>query len=536
MYGFIKKSKTIIVTVLVSLFCAVSICTVLFYIMGPAAAYYHSDSFDTLYWAGASVDGKTLMNKDFTYAAILPFGGTTIMMPLIAVFGFSMKAQQYGMAVFALLMFYSVYFLVRSMKKSIVSALLTTGVFALTLCCSSKVREIFYDHVIYYSMSGFLSCMLLGLYLRFEESFWGTNKKGVFISLLFTAFFGFGAGLDSSQMIVSGVMPVFFAIFFETFFDKTDKIISKDNFPKLCFCCTCALAAVAGLLLIKFTDCIISSYADSFSCYSAEKKWLENLLIFPWHWVSLFGIEKTNMVSMFSSTSLKILIRLFACTIFAITPVIALFYRKFLDRNLRMALFLHLGISLVVLFGYVFGRLSVANWRLCPIMYTGIICTVMVLLSLKKYIVPQRLGIICLGLVIVFDGFCFQKILKMKHKSIKDNENYKKARVLEENHLEYGYASFWTSQAITVLSDSKVKCAGVFIRPIGVTPHHYQSNKNWYKENKATERYFLLASNKELSALAISDDWKDISEKCIDKIYGNGYTILIFESNFFVKQ
>ena len=43
-----------------------------------------------------------MFNPDFGYAALLPFGGTTVMIPLVAIFGVGMTAQHIGMAIFAL--------------------------------------------------------------------------------------------------------------------------------------------------------------------------------------------------------------------------------------------------------------------------------------------------------------------------------------------------------------------------------------------------------------------------------------------------
>ena len=49
---------------------------------------------------------------------------------------------------------------------------------------------------------------------------------------------------------------------------------------------------------------------------------------------------------------------------------------------------------------------------------------------------------------------------------------------IEENGLEYGFATFWNSQAITVLSDSRVRVANTDINENGIAPCYYQQTKN----------------------------------------------------------
>lgn len=64
--------------------------------------YYHADCTDTITWAEAVLDGKALMNSDFYYACLLPFGGQLLMVPFVAIFGVSMTAQLCGMVLFAI--------------------------------------------------------------------------------------------------------------------------------------------------------------------------------------------------------------------------------------------------------------------------------------------------------------------------------------------------------------------------------------------------------------------------------------------------
>ena len=76
---------------------------VFFYIIVVSRGYYHMDCTDTILWAQAMLDGKTIINPEFNYAGVIPFGGQLIMLPFVAIFGYGMKAQIMGMVLFALL-------------------------------------------------------------------------------------------------------------------------------------------------------------------------------------------------------------------------------------------------------------------------------------------------------------------------------------------------------------------------------------------------------------------------------------------------
>ena len=52
--GNIKRNRELLVTSLGILAALISLATVIYYIIGPAKGFFHSDCTDTLYWAEAS--------------------------------------------------------------------------------------------------------------------------------------------------------------------------------------------------------------------------------------------------------------------------------------------------------------------------------------------------------------------------------------------------------------------------------------------------------------------------------------------------
>lgn len=76
---------------------------VAYYILCPSKGEFHADCTDTLYWAKATYDSGKLINPDFSYACLLPFGGSLLMLLFLPLFGFSMTTNMMGMLVFFLL-------------------------------------------------------------------------------------------------------------------------------------------------------------------------------------------------------------------------------------------------------------------------------------------------------------------------------------------------------------------------------------------------------------------------------------------------
>lgn len=153
----------------------------------------------------------------------------------------------------------------------------------------------------------------------------------------------------------------------------------------------------------------------------------------------------------------------------------------------------------------------------------------------KEHAVALRLSVIAACVLVLMSAVSFKTVVQMEKNGIELNEKYRLAQVLDENGLNYGYATFWNSQAITVLSDSKVRAANVDINEKGITPCAYQSNMNWFEEQEGVEKYFVLASDYEVSILETTTDWLYFELLAVDAIEIEGYKIFVFESTAFLK-
>jgi hypothetical protein len=108
---------------------------------------------------------------------------------------------------------------------------------------------------------------------------------------------------------------------------------------------------------------------------------------------------------------------------------------------------------------------------------------------------------------------------------------------LEEEGLEYGYATFWRSQAITLLSDSKVKTRMVLAdSERGVWTDFYQNCYSWYEDQEGVDRYFVLLTTAERNNALRCDEWKKfVIAQDPETIQLEGYVIYIFNRNIEIE-
>ncbi|MCR5150438.1 MAG: hypothetical protein K6B52_04335 [Clostridiales bacterium] len=536
---FCKKHKEIILTVFAAVFMLFSVSIVIFYTTGPSIAFFHSDCADSLYWASASRDSKSLFNKDFGYAAFLPFGGTTIMYLLEPFFGQGITTHRVGMAVFVLIMLFAVFFLLLQSDKSKPFSLFSTGLLALTLFSSSKMREIFFEHTIYYSISCVGITILLLLYFKLGDIDLSIKKHRIkaAVAASFTALYSFLLGMDGFQIVASAVFPVIFAVIFNVI-RENKPLKDKSNILPAAFSAVTGILSLLGVFVVKYAFKAFSGYASAYSTYSNTSDWVNNARKLPEHWFYLFGIDfEIRHIDLFGVDSIKIGIRIVASLVIALVPVVALFFIKKLKQRTCLILFSHFGTAAVILFGYIMGTLSSAAWRLSPLIFTGLISTLCVINDLRLSITLKRLGAISLAFVIALGIVNIGTFNQIKNYGITENSKFELLNELSNNNLDFGYATFWSSQTVTVLSDAKIRCVNVNINENGVEACPYQSDKRWFNENASkTGKYFLALTKNEVDTLKESEEYSRIFRNYVDIIFTPNWQIFIFDSNFFVRN
>ena len=537
--------------VLCILACAVALSTVIYFITGPAEGYFHADCTDTILWAQSMYESGEVFDESFNYAALLPFGAPLWFIPLIAAFGVSMTAHVAGMVIFALLFLASTILLLRRMKQSYASACGISALLLLLLSSSDKLREIMWNHVIYYSLGLLLYFFLLALTFYAWDALERTEQKpllrylplaGLFVLTLCTA-------TNGSQMLVLTVLPVAAAVFLERLFDRETGLLSKRNIPPILLLSALVLGVLVGTVLLEFfLDGIKSNYATGYSKYSDPSEWAANADKFFMNFLTLLGMDAVKSDELFGMRSIVNLLRIGVALLLFVVPLIGLACYKRLDgRCVRVLTLGHAFLLAFLFFGVVCGRLGAANWRLTPLIGSAVVTSSVLILEAwrhrKTAIVTVRLGVLVLAALALLSAFNVKTIADMPADYGRDNELHRLTEALEKEGLTYGYATFWRSQSITLLSDSRVKCREILVDgdskspTYGLTTDHYQSSLRWYEDQEGVDEYFVLLSKYEYNQIVLSDYWVALSERALVREFEvDGFVVSVFSENIWGSE
>lgn len=534
---FLTEHRTKLSVILRAVFSAglllLSVGTLLRFILGPSEGFYTSDCTDTLWWANASFESGRLISDTFSYAAILPFGGNLLMLPFLPLFGVSMTAQKLGMTLFLLLFAGAVLFLCRSMRLSWISSSLTFFVTSLVLSSSDKLLEIMWEHIIYYSLGILFFCVGLGLLFRADAAVReGRHRPAiVFASLLFV--FTLLSATNGLQSLVTWIAPALFGIVMVWVLEEKQEGFRKNT---LRFGASIALIGVATLLglglLQILSHGVSAGYADAYSNYDGINNWMDNLHDVPIQWFRLLGINTVAGEPLASLDSVGTMIRLFTAILLPVIPLVGILcYRRIENRYVRMTLFAHLGVSMFILFACICGQLVGANWRLVPMLGSSLLATSALLFDRIRFSLPpvRRLSALLLIVPCLFACVTFRDLWKLPLDYGQDNEIHTVAQTLEDRGLTKGYATFWHSELVTLISDSAVCVRNIQLQKVDSTTtpcvRAYQSDSRWY-DDIGEEKTFLLLSDSEYNSIY---RWRTQQEdRILEEFKIGGYTVVVF--------
>lgn len=541
---FRKRNFELVVSLL---FLGLSFWTLFYYITGPALGYLHSDCVDSLFWAQASVESGEILSEDFAYAAILPFGSHIWMVTIIKLFGFSLRAQTVSMCIFAGIFVLSALFFFRSMKWRY--SLSSAAVFCLTMMLSGsvKLREIMWEHVIYYSLGILFLMLALGLAFRLWdklERYWGGSTRDKTLAVVYAVLLlllSAGCATDGFQVIGLTIIPAIGAIAAYTVFDKDTRLDSRSAIRRYVICGVMALGTILGVLTLAAMTHggeISAGYGEAYSGWSDIGSWWSNAENFLPHYLTLAGVVVDSNETLFSADSIEVFIRLFGALVVLVCPILLLFsYKELEDKYSKLIAWAYLALTAVTLVGFICGRLSNANWRLVPFLGSSVIATLVYLKHIiSKGVVMKRVGVILVALLLCFSMVNAKEMLDMPHDLGKEDDLQKVADTLAEKGYDYGYATFWNAGETWLRSDGAVKVVNIEVDRDGVTRRRYQTMSYWFDDIEGQSDYFLLLDESEYHLLYNSRYWDELTEKrnIIEEFECEDYYVVVFNGNVFV--
>lgn len=534
---------------------------VIYFITTAYRAEFHSDCTDTILWANASIEGGAVYDENFGYACFLPFGINVIMQPLINMFGLTMKAHIWGMMSYFILLTLFFCLMLKEMHWNIRSILIACSVFLSMTISSQKLREIFWQHTIYYTLG--ILFIVIGLYLYFHmlnltEKLKSLNPKDTKAKITFLRFmvvfvclavFIMFTATDGISALSIFAIPFIAALFAEFFVNTDNKIISKNALKTIVMVGCFGIMIILGMKLNeKWAGDLKAGYQDAYSVFSPIGEWTNNFHNFPLAWMKLNGVQDVVYQTKDNGEAIRIsdmegiqnLIYIMSSLILLVMPIIATcFYPKYKKAKdghmIRIFVWLHWACSAIVLMGYFFGVLSGADWRLTPILGTSLILSIFfVHWAISTNTPVQRIAAFMSIPVIMVSLFNLKAVKDIEKDYHKANNLYGLADFLEDEGLTYGYSTFWQANAITLISDSEVKVRDVNIDDNGVSARIYQSSKEWYKDQPGQKEYFLLVNPYEYQTLTNiqSPLLTEITRELIVNINNTEYRVLVFDHNF----
>ena len=504
----------------------------LFYIFGPARYSYHSDTTDSMMWAHAALDAGGLVNADFYYAIFLLFNGHLLMVPFIAVFGFGILAQQLGMAVFILLFIWSFYTMLRVIGWERLSSASTVAILMFGLSVSEKSREIFLDHVFTYSFSMFL--LAVGMILVVKSLRASSDGKRFLLYAGLSGLWFFLGSLNRLESVTLFVVPLIGGLVGERFLAARP---FENERKKTEFFLLTAIIGVLSLLGIAVaglvTKNLYAGYESAYSSFSASDQWMGQAEKLLPYWMTYLGVDPLAYVPMGSVEGVILLLRIAVNLLLVAAPVVLLFlYRKITSRGERILILAHWVMSALILLAFVFGRIGNANWRLSPIACTSIVLTCVLIRWIYQHSSMRRVAVVLLAPILL------SCLLAMADVASLHKEDYpvwtKRQELiafLQENELDYGYATFWNANIITMESDSAVRVRNVKIESNLFEPYRYQTRASWYEDQPGQEEYFILATTAEYNLLKTHE--AELLKTANRTLTCGNYYIVVFSENVF---
>lgn len=101
---------------------------------------------------------------------------------------------------------------------------------------------------------------------------------------------------------------------------------------------------------------------------------------------------------------------------------------------------------------------------------------------------------------------------------------------LEENGLDFGYATYWNAYVNTVLSNGKVEINSVSVTPNLITAHNWLCSTEWYTQEHHSGTSFLMLTSEEKQVFENSTNYLSFNDPERVLTY-NDYTIYVYDYN-----
>jgi hypothetical protein len=518
-------------------FLAINLCFLFCYISFAYQKFFHSDSATKVLLAREIISMHDYFPNDWNYVNgdLFVVFGHIFIIPLLLFLpaGYTVHAIAGGVS--ALLILFTSWLLIRILTENKSQQIFVLAVLAGGI--SGLMAENLYGQVSYgagvYQI--FLICYLVWIILQSDE------KKERIFSVYLIVFLVLFTWSNPQRSFINLIIPILLSVVF--CWIKNYKMLGS-NFEK----------SVLRILLLTLFSLFIGYSIHKFTLAGvndvkgvASARWLSfdlvirNLALTFQGFLALLGSNSLSNRNIYTFEGIYEAIRLLAAFIFlSISPIafIRLLHRSSLKYQ-------------------YFGMFSLAS--LVPLLFIYLTTTVPEMINpiqSSRYFVPAFVLIIilvltqplyfsrpiyssCIILVfIVFTASGYITLIRTNiysqvewdQKSSYNSVRFELIEILRTEGLSYGYATYWNSAVLSVLSNEKVLVRQIVIQNGIPAPFRHLNSNRWYSCTGWSGKTFLLLENNEINKI----DW-DLLEKIgcrpIKKIEWRNYNILVFDNN-----
>lgn len=472
---------------------------------GAFLAEFHSDTADTLFWAAAQRDAGALANPTFHYGYFIPFGGNLLVRPFLSLWGTGMAALRSGMTLFAVLFACACYGLFRSFRWSRVASLLGVIFLLAVASASPKMREIHFGHVLYYSLGTvvlFLGCAWAPDVPNGGKSDFPSRRRA-FRQMAFAGCLGWAVACGK-PLLLYAVVPLLGAWLLLRLSGRARLSPLRDGFR--------LLPGLVGIALgfplfwavsrgVPFSQ----EYSTYYEAFSPLHTWFQTAQVLPQEWISLLEPLPKKRILIASLDGLPHVVRIVAALFVGLAPVAALGRIRWFGPRERLLVVAHWILAAEILFYWVFGNISNANWRLCPVVLSGAAVSACLVRNVvvRGSVPERRFG---LGAALFLAGFSALSLSQTaclpSQPEVWGGEGTL-LPTLEAIGVRDGYCSdYWYANATTAVSDGRFRIREVRADAQGNwNPRLHNADERWYEPDpERTKTVFVCHPNEESRA------------------------------------
>ena len=460
-----------------------------------------ADTVETLFWAEVARESRGLFGSTFHYPYFIPFGGNLLVRPFVSIFGMHLAAHRAGMSLFVPIFAVACYGLFRSFRWNRRESLLSSALLFAVAVASPKMREIYFGHVIYYSLATVFLFFVCALAPDFQDDGARPRRARILRTAAFAMVFGWAAACGK-PLLLYAIVPVLGSWALVRLAEPKPLAPLREG---LLFLPGIAGVAAGMLVFMAISRHVrVAEYGDPYEAFAPLASWFQNFQVLPQGWISLLDPLPNKRIAIASPEGLPHAIRIATAIMMGSAPVAALFRIRSFSRRERMFVIAHWILSMEVLFYWVFGNISNANWRLSPLLLSSAAVTACLVRNLvaDRAVPVRRFGVCAAVFLSGFVLLSSAQVFALPCEPETWHGRKTLLSVLEALGIRDGYSSdYWYANVVTAVSNDRFRIREVrFDESRGEwAPRLFNSDSRWYDPDPERKRTVFVCHPREAS-------------------------------------